>query len=159
MIPFGAEEISNYMTQLLSNSSRWKTSWLCTKHDIRLQPRSQEEAGQSQTTDIRIANHALRLSSVFFDIIRNQRCIRLTHFWKFSLKSVVTNRSTWNAQIPQIFLYRSTTRRRKICFRNIKLWNSLDLSLKWKRILAEFKRRSRKFDSNFFKDHLILISF
>ena len=30
-----------------------------TKHDVRLQPRSQEEAGKSQTTDIRIANDAL----------------------------------------------------------------------------------------------------
>ena len=59
-------------------------------------------------------------------------------------KSVVTNRSTRNAQIPQIPLYRSITRRRTIYFRNVKVWNSLGMLLKWKRTLTEFKRCLKK---------------
>ena len=67
------KETSNYMTLLLNNSSQRKTSWLCTKNDVRLQPRSQEEAGWSKATDIRIANYVRRPTLVLFAIIRKIR--------------------------------------------------------------------------------------
>ena len=111
------KETSNYMTLLFNNSSRRKTSWLCTKNDVRLQPRSQEEAGWSKATDIRIANYVLRPTLVLFAIIRKLEMHKVNALMEI-LTKVSCHRSI-DKERPDF---------RKIYFRSVKLWNSLGLS-------------------------------
>ena len=111
------KETSNYMTLLFNNSSRRKTSWLCTKNDVRLQPRSQEEAGWSKATDIRIANYVLRPTLVLFAIIRKLEMHKVNALMEI-LTKVSCHQSIDNER-PDF---------RKIYFRSVKLWNSLGLS-------------------------------
>ena len=111
------KETSNYMTLLFNNSSRRKTSWLCTKNDVRLQPRSQEEAGWSKATDIRIANYVLRPTLVLFAIIRKLEMHKVNALMEILTK--VSCHQSIDKERPDF---------RKIYFRSVKLWNSLGLS-------------------------------
>ena len=67
-------------------------------------------------------------------------CAPASLFSKYIQRATITKRTTRNSQMLNIPLYKTATGQRTFYFRTVKLWNSLDSSLKLKPTLQHFKR-------------------
>ena len=67
-------------------------------------------------------------------------CAPASLFSKYIQRATITRRTTRNSQILNIPLYKTATGHRTFYFRTLKLWNSLDSTLKLKPTPQDFKR-------------------
>ena len=67
-------------------------------------------------------------------------CEPASLFSKYIQRATITKRTMRNSQMLNIPLYKTATGQRTFYFRTVKLWNSLDSSLKLKPTLQHFKR-------------------
>ena len=67
-------------------------------------------------------------------------CAPASLFSKYIQRATITKRTTRNSQMLNIPLYKTATGQRTFYFRTVKLWNSLDSSLKLKPTLQHFIR-------------------
>jgi len=78
-------------------------------------------------------------------------CAPASLFSKYIKRATITRRTTRNFHMLNIPLFKTATGQRTFHFRTVKLWNSLDLTLKLKPTLQDFKRCLRRsLLSNFF---------
>ena len=73
--------------------------------------------------------HAIRLIMAFKCM---SGCAPACLFSKYTQRAMITKRTTRNSQMLKIPLYKTATGQRIFYFRTVKLWNSLDSSLKLK---------------------------
>ena len=73
---------------------------------------------------------------------------------QFIKRSDVSMRTTRNSQKLQIPLLKSATGQRSFYYRTVKIWNTLDPSLKLSKTLQEFKRKLKNFLLKDFMDRI-----
>ena len=77
-------------------------------------------------------------------------CAEASLFSKYIQRATITRRTTRNSHMLNIPLFKTATGQRTFHFRTVKLWNSLDSTLKLKPTLQDFKRcLTRSLLSNF----------
>ena len=77
-------------------------------------------------------------------------CTPASLFSKYIQRAMITRRTTRNSQMLNIPLYKTATGQRTFYFKTVKLWNSLDSTLKLKPTLQDFKHcLKRSLISNF----------
>ena len=67
-------------------------------------------------------------------------CTPASLFSNYNQRAMITRRTTRNSQMLNIPLYKTVTGQITFYFRTVKLWNSLDSTLKLKPTLQDFKR-------------------
>ena len=66
-------------------------------------------------------------------------CAPASLFSKYIQRAMITRRTTRNSQMLNIPLFKTATGQRTFHFRTVKLWNSLDSTLKLKPTLQDFQ--------------------